>query len=424
MVEKLSQVFITNQHVNFHNSNIKIEGYDDELSKALSKPEKTPNTVVHSRYKLGKRHGNTRIIDTSSVRPSSNINSSISISSDNGNIRLNFSENRNPISTADGYIDDASQAKRGDCYFLAELNAIRNTDDGQALLSGNCKSQKDGSYIVTLPGALKIKNKYEKQGLPCEVTGTYKITKDALERARKSDQYAKGDIEVVAYELAMEAYRAEMYLTNKENENTPNALSAEVAVNSGNFGADGDILSSGTTWDAGFILTGEKSEIFLANNKRYNNVTPYKAGKYGYITREEMAQRTNADISMYEKGISTNEVSSYTYNENHINSMLTKYQNKENDYAITFAVRVAENGPDGETKAGGGHALSVLKITNYTVYVSNPWHPDKVEPIPRKDFIKMATKLVVHPVPDSKPDQTNQNINLTNIINAINNHKK
>ena len=137
-----------------------------------------------------------------------------------------------------------------------------------------------------------------------------------------------------------------------------------------------------------------------------------------------MAQRTNADISMYEKGISTNEVSSYTYNENHINSMLTKYQNKENDYAITFAVRVAENGPDGETKAGGGHALSVLKITNYTVYVSNPWHPDKVEPIPRKDFIKMATKLVVHPVPDSKPDQTNQNINLTNIINAINNHKK
>lgn len=406
MVKKLSQVFITNQHVNFHNSNIKIEGYDDELSKALSKPEKTPNTVVHSRYKLGKRVGDTRYIDTQSVSPGKTQGVSVSIPTENGNVRINLQPNRNSFNTADGYIDDASQAKRGDCYFLAELNAIRNTTGGQELLSTNCKFQKDGTCIVTLPGALKIKEKYEKCGLECDVTGTYKITKEALQKAGASNKYAKGDIEVVAYELAMEAYRAEMYLTNKNNKNKPNNFSAEAAVNFSNFGMEGDVLSGGTTWDAGFILTGQKSEVFKANKKRYDNVLPYQAGKYGYITRQKMALQTNADISMYKKGISTYEVSSYTYNENHINSMLTKYQNKENDYAITFAVRVAENGPDGKTKAGGGHALSVIKITNDTVYVSNPWHPDKIEPIPRKDFVNMTTQLVALPMPNQHSNHT------------------
>lgn len=406
MVDKLSQIFSTNMNVNFNMLRFKTENLDDELAKALSKPEKTPNTVVHSRYKLGKRVGDTRYIDTQSVSPGKTQGVSVSIPTENGNVRINLQPNRNSFNTADGYIDDASQAKRGDCYFLAELNAIRNTDGGQALLSGNCKLQKDGSYIVTLPGALKIKNKYEKQGLPCEVTGTYKITKDALERAGKSDQYAKGDIEVVAYELAMEAYRAEMYLTNKNNKNKPNNFSAEDAVNFSSFGMEGDVLSSGTTWDAGFILTGQKSEVFRANKKRYDNVIPYQAGKYDYITRQEMALQTNADISVYKKGISTYEVSSYTDNEKDIERMLTAYQNKENDYAITFAVRVAENGPDGKTKAGGVHALSVIKITNDTVYVSNPWHPDKIEPIPRKDFVNMTTQLVALPMPNQHSNHT------------------
>ena len=60
------------------------------------------------------------------------------------------------------------------------------------------------------------------------------------------------------------------------------------------------------------------------------------------------------------------------------------------EYVLTFNVICAKDGPDGETIAGGGHALSVLKITSGEVYVANPWHPDEIEIIPRQDFIDMS----------------------------------
>lgn len=44
----------------------------------------------------------------------------------------------------------------------------------------------DGSYTVTLPGALIIKQKYKTKGLPCHVTGRYHISKAALEKAGAS----------------------------------------------------------------------------------------------------------------------------------------------------------------------------------------------------------------------------------------------
>ena len=88
----------------------------------------------------------------------------------------------------------------------------------------------------------------------------------------------------------------------------------------------------------------------------------YKQGEFGYITREEMARRTGADISMYcantkAKGIS--EINHFSQMPNDIEKMLNKYRGQENNYALTVGFRVAENGPDGKTKAGGGHALNI-----------------------------------------------------------------
>lgn len=348
-------------------------------------------------YKLGPRSGNTRIIDTDSVLVK-NPRNRTGINSPNNNSPAPYSN------TTDGFIGDSRQARRGDCYFLAEINAIRNTKEGQEFLQKNCKKNKDGSYTITLPGADKIRQEYARRGLPCEVTGSYTISAEALQKAGKSDAYSKGDLEVVAFELAMEAYRAEMSVTvGKNGKNGVKPTDAENQVNFTGFGKDGDILSSGQMYDSGFLLTGNKSEVFSSNKKRYQNVKPYQDGRYGYITREEMARRTGADVSMYENKKGTvkagiSEVSHYTQNEQAINSMLSKYEGKEGDYAITFGVRVAQKGPDGTTKAGDGHALNVLKITKDTVYVANPWHPDKIEPIPRSEFIKMTTQLVTTPV--------------------------
>ncbi len=427
------QEFISNFGTNQTNNNGQEPQISTELAESLSrykgyKPEEeqgeqisaetanTKSTNKQKTYNLGRRVGNTRIIDFDSV-----YNSRPSISINGGRISFhpNTTHAHTPYAnTTDGYIGDSKQNKRGDCYFLAELNAIRNTKAGQKVLQQNCKKNKDGSYTVTLPGANKIREEYAKRGLECPITGTYKISKSALNIAGNNSMYSKGDLEVVAYELAMEAYRAEMYLNQKQNGKTgPRTAEGQRIGTEGN----GDVLSGGFTYDAGFILTGAKSEVFRADKKRYASVTPYKDGKYGYITRQEMAKRSGADISMYKvKTAGVSEVSSYTQKEQAINSMLNKYEGKEGSYALTVSVRVAENGPDGITKAGGGHALTVAKITKDTVYVANPWHPNKIEPIPRKDFIKMTTGLVAMPVTAPKKPLKQQGINLSAILHYWN----
>ena len=101
--------------------------------------------------------------------------------------------------------------------------------------------------------------------------------------------------------------------------------------------------------------------------------------------------------------------------------MLNQYAGKEQQYALTFGVRVAKNGPDGSTKAGSGHAITIVKITNNVIYVSNPWHPDKIEPIPREDFINMCTSLTAMPVGQNK---ISLNLNHNNTVATIISHLK
>lgn len=427
------QEFISNLGTNQTNNNGQEPQISTEVAESLSrykgyKPEEeqgeqipaeiasTKSTNKQKTYKLGRRVGNTRIIDSDSV-----YNSRPSISINGGRISLhpNTTHTNTPYSnTTDGYIGDSRQKKRGDCYFLAELNAIRNTKAGQKVLQQNCKKNKDGSYTVTLPGANKIREEYAKRGLECPITGTYKISKSALNIAGNNSMYSKGDLEVVAYELAMEAYRAEMYLNQKQHGKAEYGTAEGHRI--GTQG-NGDVLSGGYAFDAGFILTGGKSEVFMADKKRYASVSPYKDGKYGYITRQEMAKRSGADISMYQaKTVGVSEVSSYTQKEQAINSMLNKYEGKEGSYALTVNVRVAENGPDGITKAGGGHVLTIAKITKDTVYVANPWHPNKIEPIPRKDFIKMTAGLEAMPVTAPQKPLKQQGLNLSTILHYWN----
>ena len=73
--------------------------------------------------------------------------------------------------------------------------------------------------------------------------------------------------------------------------------------------------------------------------------------------------------------------------------MLDKYTGKENEYAITVGVKVGRKAPDGHTRIGGGHALTVSKITKKYVEVVNPWDTSKKERIPRKIFEQMALNV-------------------------------
>lgn len=417
MVDRINIENLSISDINFPQNESGTEtdkGVGQKLSQALSRAG-----LKKQAYQLGERRGNTRTIDTNSVQMYGGGSTKIVRGPGGQNIRIPVPGN--DASTADGYIGDSAQDRRGDCYFLAEINAIRNTKGGQALLHQNCRKNNDGSYTVTLPGAIKIRNYYEKKGLKTPITGTYHITKETLNKAGNSRMYSKGDLEVVAYELAMESYRAEMYLTQKKFGKPNDCTTADGQPIGWKDNKPGDVLSSGFTWDAGYLLTGKKSDVYTAGDKKYNKAKPYKDGQYGYITREEMARRTGADVSMY-KSASLSEVSHYTQREQALNTKLDQYTGKEGQYAITFGCRVAKDGPDGVTKAGGGHALTVVKITKDTVYVANPWHPEKIEPIPRDEFLKMATSLQAMPV-DNNTSTSGNGFNLNGILNILKRNK-
>lgn len=372
------------------------------------KPKKTYS------FRLGERQGNTRIVDQASV--SIEI-SSIMFAKLNGiaSNRPNIIDNFAHPSGNDGVIGASRQGKRGDCFFLAEINAIRNTAGGQKILNSNIK-RNNGTITITLPGAVKIRQEYAKKGLKCEVTGTYTITKEAIAKAEKlaGKSFSKDDMDVVCYEIAMECFRAEMVKTNKLNGNKEN---------SGNFTVEGavshlasrDYMDGGFTYDAGFILTGEKSDVYV-NGKKYKNAQRYSDGQYGYITKEQMLKQTTfAHAGAHAKGIS--EINHLGKEEQDLYNMLDKYKGHENEYALTCSVRVSKDGPDGTTKEDGAHAITIVKITDDTVYVSNPWHPDKIEPIPRKEFVKMAYSMSAMHVP--KPQTSQNGHNSTQILNLV-----
>ena len=98
--------------------------------------------------------------------------------------------------------------------------------------------------------------------------------------------------------------------------------------------------------------------------------------------------------------------------ESDLQKLLDKYKGKEKEYSITVGFAVGRTGPDGVTKQGGSHALTVTKITDDYVEVVNPWDTTKRERIPRDDFEKMALCLNVAPVSEKHSDNLYADLNL------------
>ena len=130
-----------------------------EINPAKFKPASRAAKKEEKKYdfKIGERHGDTRIVDERAI--SSRQRQVLSNSEYRAfiNRRLNTNQNSNPnLENPDGMFTSSSQGKRGDCYLLAEINAIRNSAHGQEILRKNVKANADGSITVTLPGAVML----------------------------------------------------------------------------------------------------------------------------------------------------------------------------------------------------------------------------------------------------------------------------
>ena len=392
----------------------------DMTVKKKGDPKKPPRVYA---FQLGAREGNTRIIGPDSV--SSEISSIMLHGGRINGLSAIIPNRNNPSahpSSSNGSVDASRQGQRGDCFFLAEINAIRNTNGGKKILDANLK-KRNGTVTVTLPGAVKIRQEYASKGLPCEVTGTYSITQDALAKAEKlaGKSFSKDDMDVICLEIAMESFRAEMVKTNKLNKGKVPTGSYTAESSVGHL-TSRDYMYGGMTYDAGFILTGEKSDVYH-NPKKYEYVQRYSDGQYGYITKEQMLQQTTfSRIGAHAKGIS--EINHLGKEEKDLYNMLDKYQGHESEYALTCGVRVSKNGPDGATKKDSGHALTIVKITDDTVYVANPWHPDKIEPIPRTEFVKMVSTMSAMQVKSTQTTQNGHNSHqvLNLMLGKLNSH--
>jgi hypothetical protein len=252
--------------------------------------------------------------------------------------------------------------------------------------------------MVTLPGAVLLKNDLKRRGLEskCEITGVYNITPDAVSKLKQQagKAYSEGNFKVMLLELAMESYREELVRTNKNIGKKESIYTVEGAGSRHNQ----DNLRGGYAWDAAFILTGQKSDVYTCMDQKYKNAPKYKPGKYGFITREQMEVQAKREIQSASQAKGFSEVTSVIHTETGLRSMLNKIEGKDSQFAMSVSFVLEADGDDGVTKKYSGHALSVLKVTPDTVYVLNPWFKDEkgnpcIEPIPRKDFEKMATQF-------------------------------
>ena len=132
----------------------------------------------------------------------------------------------------DGVIGDTMQSfSTGDCWVLAGVNSLNQTDWGQAIIKNTVKSDGQGGAIVSFKGAEGSQKEFH-------------ITVEDLRKAEQSDKYSAGDSDMTAIELAVEKY-------------------ADLKVKDGNLDKTADtLLDGGIGITMQELLTGVKPHFY------------------------------------------------------------------------------------------------------------------------------------------------------------------
>lgn len=170
---------------------------------------------------------------------------------------------------ADGKINkDFNQGSTGDCWLLAAIKGIANTEKGLEILNNSISTDNEGNVTVTLKG----------------VGVTYKITKEELSARR---ELSRGDYDVRALEIAVEIYLKDhpnfirRYKTDIEG--GLSAWAFEILTGKG-----GPLITTGTLYDTEFVW--QDSQLASFNKENHVAVVAASLKKNSVFTSENGEQ--------------------------------------------------------------------------------------------------------------------------------------
>lgn len=217
--------------------------YSFDSSKTFSKEGNLLNVI-----KNGKTYDVTKHTYGTNLQTGNYLNTgSVDLNSLQGNVSIN------------GKIENSEQGELGDCFFLAQINALSDTDFGKEAIKNSIIDNNDGTYTVKLKGANK-KFTISKQ----EILYAKTLTNNG------KNTYSKGDDDMVLLELAFERYFNQTnefidddFIKESKQEllKTKNSkgevFECRTQISYGGFGGDFANYNSGT--DIAFLLTGKQS---------------------------------------------------------------------------------------------------------------------------------------------------------------------
>ncbi|MBQ8459791.1 hypothetical protein IJ541_06785 [bacterium] len=326
------------------------------------------------------------------------------------------------FSKLDGHYDVSYQKNRGDCYLLASINSLAQTQEGQKLMKENVKEIKDDkgnvvAYEVSFPGAEQtrqdiINGKYDKEfggKVPADkvhIKGTYTVTKEELDAAAQKEgvSYSVGDKDVLLTEVAYEKYRADVVKTHTDNGLNPADKKQNLSGKVPGMGvaaekvAEGDYLSGGTTDEATYVLTGKKANKYSRNSKEVPTC---------YISQPDLQMSIPSDQK--------NKLSDEKVNDPNLDKTMQPVikdckDGKLDNYSVSVSFNVSQQEVNGKVVQGGGHAFSVKSMTEDKVVLANPWNPEEDIVMSMEDFKRSVKSVEFVPLKtgNSNTSQTEQ----------------
>lgn len=143
--------------------------------------------------------------------------------------------------TINGNIEAIKQVKN-DCWLLAGINALANTQKGREYIKKSLVKTDDG-VVVCFKGT----------------NTNIIIPQMVLSAAKQSKKYVKGSDDMLAIELAAEYYKKKLITNNDYTKNEdPNVVNGKFAL-----GNPKDPLAGGFSSDILYLITGKKAKTFF-----------------------------------------------------------------------------------------------------------------------------------------------------------------